>query len=277
MAAPGGDDPLARLTRVPPGSTGFSLAGVDPRDKLGLADRKRAEADFRADVASIVQLQNAFYADGRHALLCIFQAMDAGGKDGTVRRVFGPVNPAGVRVTSFKKPSDAERAQDFLWRVHKAVPARGMIGVFNRSHYEDVLVARVLGLAPPERIEERYEQINEFERHLSQNGVTIRKFYLHISKDEQRERLQARLDDPAKHWKFNPADIEARRRWGEFLAAGDLALSRCSTEHAPWFVVPADRKWVRNAVVARVVRRTIEALDPQYPPLGEGEKGTVIE
>ena len=277
MAPPGGDDPLIQLTRVPPGGTGFSLDGIDPRDKLGLADRKRAEAGFKADVAAITQLQNAFYADGRHALLCIFQAMDAGGKDGTVRRVFGPVNPAGVRVTSFKKPSAAESARDFLWRIHKAVPERGMIGVFNRSHYEDVLVARVLGLAPPERIEERYAQINDFERHLSRNGVTIRKFYLHISKDEQRERLQARLDDPTKHWKFNPGDIETRRRWGEFFEAGDVALSRCSTEHAPWFVIPADRKWVRNAVVARIVRRTIEALDPQYPPLDEDDAGIVIE
>lgn len=271
------DDPLAARTRVPPDSEGFSLAGIDPRDKLGLPGRKQTEAGFRADVEAIVDLQNAFHADGRHALLCIFQAMDAGGKDGTVRRVFGPVNPAGVRVTSFKKPSEIERAHDYLWRVHKAVPKTGMIGVFNRSHYEDVLVARVLGLAPLERIEERYAQINDFERHLAQNGVVIRKFYLHISKDEQRQRLQARLDDPAKHWKFNPGDIATRRRWDEFLAAADLALARCSTEHAPWYVVPADRKWVRNAVVARIIRRTIEALDPQYPPLDEGEAGIVIE
>lgn len=272
-----GDDPLAAQIRVPPDSKGFSLAGIDPRDKLGLGPRKQAEAGFRADVKAIVSLQNAFHADGRHALLCVFQAMDAGGKDGTVRRVFGPVNPAGVRVTSFKKPSAAERAHDYLWRVHKAVPKAGMIGVFNRSHYEDVLVARVLGLAPPERIEERYAQINDFERHLSQNGVVIRKFYLHISKEEQRQRLQARLDDPTKHWKFNPGDIETRRRWDDFITAGDLALSRCSTEHAPWFVVPADRKWVRNAVVARIIRRTIEALDPQYPPLDQDVADIVIE
>lgn len=271
------DDPLAARVRVPPGGKGFSLADLDPRDKLGLGGRKQVEAAFRADVEAIVTLQNAFYADGRHALLCIFQAMDAGGKDGTVRRVFGPVNPAGVAVTSFKKPNARERAHDYLWRAHKAVPERGMIGVFNRSHYEDVLVARVMGLAPPERIEERYAQINDFERYLAQNCVIIRKFYLHISKDEQRARLQARLDDPSKHWKFNPADIEARRRWKEFSAAGDLALARCSTEHAPWFIIPADRKWVRNAVVARIVRRTIEALDPRYPPLDDGEAGIVIE
>ncbi len=270
------DDPLAARTRVPPGGKGFSLTGIDPRDKLGLSGRRQVEAGFKADVKAIVALQNAFYADGRHALLCIFQAMDAGGKDGAVRRVFGPVNPAGVTVTSFKKPSAVERAHDYLWRVHKMAPKRGMIGVFNRSHYEDVLVARVLGLAPPERIEERYAQINDFERHLSQNGVAILKFYLHISKEEQRARLQARLDDPAKHWKFNPADLEARRRWDEYIAAGDLALTRCSTEHAPWHVIPADRKWVRNAAIARIVRRTMEALDPQYPPLGEGEAGAVI-
>ena len=270
------DDTLAVRTRVPPASEGFSLADIDPRDKLGLSGRRQVEAGFKADVEAIVALQNAFYADGRHALLCIFQAMDAGGKDGTVRRVFGPVNPAGVTVTSFKKPSAGERAHDYLWRVHKAVPKAGMIGVFNRSHYEDVLVARVLGLAPLERIEERYAQINEFERHLNQNGVIIRKFYLHISKKEQRKRLQARLDDPTKHWKFNSGDIETRRHWDEYIAAGDLALSRCSTEHAPWFVVPADRKWVRNAVVARIIRSTIEALDPQYPPLDDNMAGIVI-
>ena len=228
-------------------------------------DRKDAEAETAADIEAIAELQNRLYAEGEKALLIVLQATDTGGKDSTIRKVLGPINPQGVRVTSFKAPSANELAHDYLWRVHRAVPARGMIGVFNRSHYEDVLIVRVHQLAPKDAIERRYDQINDFERHLTENHVTILKFFLHISKDEQKERLQARLDDPTKHWKFNPNDLKERERWEDYEEAFELALSRCSTPHAPWYVIPADRKWYRNAVIARIIRRTLEDLDPQYP------------
>jgi PPK2 family polyphosphate:nucleotide phosphotransferase len=277
MAAHDDDDPVFARYRVQPGSTDFSLAALDPQEKTCFPDRKAAEKQFKDDVKAIVKIQNAFYASSKKALLCVFQARDAGGKDGTVRKVFGPVNPAGVRVTNFKKPSDEEFAHDYLWRIHKAVPRRGMIGIFNRSHYEDVLVVRVLDLAPRERVEQRYAQINAFEKHLVENDVVILKFYLHISKDEQKERFQERLDDPQKHWKFNPADLEMRRRWDDFMDASDLAIRRCSTEHAPWFVIPANRNWYRNACIARIVRKTIEAIDPEWPALEDDMSGIVID
>ena len=270
-------DPIFDRYRIAPGGEGFSLSAYDPQEKDCLPDRKKAEDQFKADVETIVERQNAFYADGRYALLCVFQAMDAGGKDGTVRRVFGPVNPAGVRVTSFKKPTDLELAHDYLWRVHKAVPERGMIGIFNRSHYEDVLVVRVFGLAPMAAIQQRYDQINAFEKHLAENGVVILKFFLHISPDEQLERFQERLDDPRKHWKFNPGDIEVRKRWSEFADAHEIAIKRCSTAHAPWFVIPANRNWYRNALVGHIVARTIESIDPQYPGLDPAAIGLKLK
>jgi PPK2 family polyphosphate:nucleotide phosphotransferase len=195
----------------------------------------------------------------------ILQGIDTSGKDGTVRGVFNKCGPLGVNVTAFGKPSDEELAHDFLWRIHAAAPKKGMIGVFNRSQYEDVLVVKVRGLAPADVVEQRYERINAFERHLSESGVTILKFMLHISKDEQRERLQARLDDPEKHWKFNPSDLEDRELWDEYQKAYEIALDQCSTEHAPWRVVPSDRKWQRNAIVAAIVRKTLEDMNPRYP------------
>jgi len=271
------DDPIFARYLVKPGGKDFSLAAIDPQEKTCLPDRKEAERQFKDDVEAIVEIQNAFYACGKKALLCVFQAMDAGGKDGTVRKVFGPVNPAGIRVNSFKKPTDEELAHDYLWRVHKVVPPRGMIGIFNRSHYEDVLVVKVFGLAPAARVEERYAQINAFEKHLAENDVAILKFYLHISQDEQKGRFQERLDEPHKHWKFNPGDLEVRKRWDEFSDAAELAIKRCSTEQAPWFVIPANRNWYRNACVARIVRKTIEATEPEWPALEDDMSGIVIE
>jgi PPK2 family polyphosphate:nucleotide phosphotransferase len=225
-----------------------------------------------ADIARIDELQDILYAQAKHALLCVFQAMDAGGKDGTMRTVFGPIDPLGLLATSFKKPSERELSQDYLWRVHQAVPARGMIGLFNRSHYEDVLVVRVHGWAPPDAIERRYDQINAFEKHLTENDVTILKFFLHVSKEEQRERLQARIDDPRKRWKFNSGDLSERKLWSQYMQAYEIALRRCSTAWAPWHVIPADHNWYRNAVVARIVRATLEGLDLKYPvpSLGTG-------
>jgi PPK2 family polyphosphate:nucleotide phosphotransferase len=251
--------------RVPVGGKGFRLKDIDPAGKDGLPDRVAAEAEMEADAQRIDELQDVMYAQGKHALLCLFQAMDCGGKDGTIRKVFGHVDPIGIVATAFKKPSERELAQDFLWRIHQAVPPRGCIGIFNRSHYEDVLVVRVHRLAPLDDIEQRYDQINAFERHLNENGVTILKFFLHISKDEQKERLQQRLDDPKKRWKFNPSDLEERAWWNDYMAAYEIALTRCSTRWAPWFVIPADRNWYRNAVVARIVRQTLEDMDLKFP------------
>jgi PPK2 family polyphosphate:nucleotide phosphotransferase len=259
--------------RVSVGGRGFRLADIDPRGGPDLPDRVKVEARMAADIARIDELQDALYAEGKHALLCVFQAMDAGGKDGTIRTVFGPIDPLGLVATSFKKPTPRELAQDYLWRVHQVVPPRGMIGLFNRSHYEDVLVVRVHGWAPPEAIERRYRQINAFERHLAENGVAVLKFFLHISKQEQRQRLQARIDDPRKRWKFNPGDLEERKLWNRYMRAYEIALTRCSTAWAPWYVIPADRNWYRNAAVARIVRQTLERLDPRYPAgsLGTGK------
>jgi PPK2 family polyphosphate:nucleotide phosphotransferase len=263
---------IARF-RVPVGGRRFRLKDVDPAGKDSLPDRAQAEVDMAADVARIDVLQEIMYAQGKHALLCVFQAVDCGGKDGTIRKVFGEVNPMGLIATSFKKPSETELAHDYLWRVHKVVPPRGYLGIFNRSHYEDVLIVRVHGLAPAAAIEQRYEQINAFEKHLSENGITILKFYLHISKDEQKRRLQERIDDPKKRWKFNPGDLEERAWWSHYMEAYEIALRRCSTPWAPWYVIPADHNWYRNAVIARILCRTLEGLDLKYPkPAGDFSK-----
>jgi PPK2 family polyphosphate:nucleotide phosphotransferase len=198
-------------------------------------------------------------------VLLVLQGMDTSGKDGTIRKVTTGVNPLSFQITAFKQPNLLELDHDFLWRIHLAQPNFGQIGIFNRSHYEDVLVVKVRGLAPPAAIEQRYEQINAFEKTLAENGTSILKFMLHISSDKQRERLQARLDEPDKRWKFNPGDLENRPLWDEFMGAYEEALSRCSTEWAPWFVIPSDRKWARNAAIAAIVRKTLENMDPKYP------------
>ncbi len=228
-------------------------------------DREVAEEATKECAKAIDALQDALWAERGRALLVILQGIDTSGKDGTVRTVFSRCGPLGVSVTPFGKPSDEELAHDFLWRVHMATPKKGVIGVFNRSHYEDVLVVKVRGLAPADVVEERYEQINAFEKHLAANGTRVLKFMLNISNEEQRERLQARLDDPDKNWKFNASDLEDRKLWDDYAKAYEVALDRCSTEHAPWRVVPSDRKWQRNAIIAATVRKTLEDMAPQYP------------
>jgi PPK2 family polyphosphate:nucleotide phosphotransferase len=256
--------PLERY-RVPADWKG-NLTDIDTQDREAIPfPRPETDAARTADIAEVDRLQEILYAQAKYAVLVILQGPDTSGKDGTIRRVFGPINPAGAVVTSFKKPTSHELAHDFLWRVHKAVPAAGMIGLFNRSHYEDVLVARVRRLVPAERIEARYDEINNFERHLAENDVIILKFYLLISRKEQKARLQARLEDPTKRWKFSESDLAERKYWDDYMSAYRLALARCSTQWAPWFIVPADRKWYRDAVVARIVRSTLEALDLTYP------------
>jgi PPK2 family polyphosphate:nucleotide phosphotransferase len=262
-----GADKLMKALKVEPGRK-VRLADIDPRDASHLGKEDDAKASLAEDAEAIDRLQDRLYAEGKRALLVILQGTDTSGKDGTIRRVFNATGPLGVSVTAFRRPSEEELAHDFLWRAHLAAPRRGTIGIFNRSHYEDVLVARVRKLAPRQEIERRYGQINDFERILVENGTTILKFMLRISKEEQAERLQERLDDPTKRWKFNPGDLEDRERWDDYVAAYETMLERCSTKHAPWHVVPADRKWARNAAVARIVRLTLEAMDPQYPEPG---------
>jgi len=216
------------------------------------------------------QLQEALYAESRRAVLVVLQGRDTAGKDGAIRKVFGPLNPQGVTVTSFKAPTAVELAHDFLWRVHQAAPPRGTIGIFNRSHYEDVLVVRVHELVPQSVWRPRYEQINLFERILTENGVAVLKFFLHISREEQRERLRARLEDPAKYWKFSAGDLGERDKWDAYTAAYEEALQRTSTAEAPWWVVPADKKYFRDLVVAQVVTETLEQMDPKYPGAPDG-------
>jgi PPK2 family polyphosphate:nucleotide phosphotransferase len=244
---------------------GFKLADCDPRDKAGLDDKDAAKLKTADDAVAIDALQNRLFAEGKRALLVVLQGIDCSGKDGTVRAVFNTCGPIGIQVHPFKAPTEVELSHDYLWRVHHVVPPRGVIGVFNRSHYEDVLVVKVKGYAPPEAIERRYDEINQFEKMLSQNGVTILKFMLNISKEEQALRLKERVDDPAKRWKFNPGDLEDRKLWDDYMSAYETALLRCSTAHAPWHVIPADRNWVRNHVIGAIVRETLEKMDPQYP------------
>ena len=213
--------------------------------------------------------QAALLAEGKRALLIVLQARDTGGKDGTIRHVFGAFSPQGVRVTSFGRPSEVELAHDFLWRVHRETPARGMVGVFNRSHYEDVLAVRVRKLVPDDVWRQRYQQITDFERLLTESGTTIVKLFLHISKEEQAERLRARLDDPEKNWKFEEGDIADRALWDDYTAAYEEAIARCSTPWAPWYVVPADKKKARNHLVAEIVAGALDRMNPRYPRADE--------
>jgi PPK2 family polyphosphate:nucleotide phosphotransferase len=228
-------------------------------------------------LAHIGKLQERLYAEGKQALLLVLQGMDTSGKDGATKSSMREVSPQGVVVTSFKAPSKEELAHDFLWRVEQKVPPRGLIGVFNRSHYEDVLIVRVHGLVPKEVVSRRFDEINEFERRISREYVKVVKVYLHISKDEQKERLEDRLNTKDKVWKFNPADLKERAFWKDYRAAYEDALSRCSTEWAPWYIVPADKKWYRNIVVAHIVEDALETMDPKFPKLAFDPKSVRIE
>jgi len=241
------------------------LRDADAARPHGMPEDEELEQRTAKLVERLSDLQTALHADAKRALLVVFQARDAGGKDGAVKRVFGPLNPQGTYVQSFKAPTEDELAHDYLWRVHHFVPQKGYLGIFNRSHYEDVLVPRVEELVPPKVWKKRYRQINEFERMLAENGVTILKFFLHVSRGEQKERLLARLDDPSKNWKFQAGDLEVRAKWREYNRAYRTMISRCSTPWAPWFVVPADDKRVRDYLVARTVVRALRRIDPKFP------------
>jgi len=262
---------------VEPGKK-IKLVEWDPQDtgdfKGGKEEGLKAIAKLNEKLQA---LQELLYAEGKHKVLVVLQAMDTGGKDGTIRRVFDGVNPQGVKVASFKVPTAEEMAHDYLWRVHKVVPANGEMVIFNRSHYEDVLVVRVRNYVPKEVWSKRYEQINAFEKLLAENGTIILKFFLHISKDEQKERLQARLDDPTKHWKFSLGDLGERKLWDDYQAAYEDALNKTSTENAPWYVVPADRKWYRDLVISRVLVETLEGLKMKFPTPKDDLDGIVVE
>lgn len=234
-------------------------------DFTGGMTKEEARQKTEKNLARIVELQEALYAEHKHAVLVIFQGMDASGKDGTIKSLAGAMNPQGVHAISFKSPTQEELDHDFLWRIHKAVPAKGEVVVFNRSHYEDVLIARVDNLVPEEEWESRYDKINAFEKTLSDSGTHILKFFLHISKDEQLERFRERVENPAKHWKFNEEDLVAREKWDEYQEAYEDALSKCSTDDAPWQIIPADKKWFRDYAVSEAVVTYLEGLNIKYP------------
>lgn len=264
------------IYRVLP-ETELDLESHDPDAKTGFEGGKKEGKEALPDLNKrLATLQERLWAESKQSLLIILQATDTGGKDGTIRHVFGGVNPQGVHVTNFGVPTEWELAHDYLWRVHDNAPEDGAITIFNRSHYEDVLVVRVKGLVPEERWSRRYRHIREFERMLCDEGTRIVKFFLHISKEEQAERMQARLDEPDKHWKFRKGDLEDRKLWDDYQEAFRMALQETSTEYAPWYVVPANRKWYRNLVVSTVLIETLEDMDPKYPEAEEGLDDVVI-
>jgi PPK2 family polyphosphate:nucleotide phosphotransferase len=255
---------LSKRLRVPPGST-VSLDEWDADDTHGWKKDEDAEQELAESIARLDALQYVMYAERKHALLVVLQGMDGAGKDGTIRHVMTGLNPQGCHVTSFKVPTAEEAAHDFLWRIHRAVPPLGDIGIFNRSHYEDVLVTRVHKLVPREVWTRRFDDINAFEALLAGQGVTIVKFFLHISKEEQKRRFEDRIKDPDKQWKLSEADFAERQHWGAYVQAFEDVLSRCSTKHAPWYVIPADKKWFRNLAVSRILVETLEGLEMKFP------------
>ena len=250
--------------RVPTGRP-VHLADWDPGDTLGFKKGEASQTALAKSMARLDELQYVMFAEHRRALLVVLQGMDGSGKDGTIRHVMTGLNPQGCRVTAFKTPSADEADHDFLWRVHREVPRRGDIAIFNRSHYEDVLIARVRKLVPQEVWSRRYDRINQFEELLCESGVNVVKFFLHISKEEQKERFEERLRDPTKQWKLSAADFAERKLWNKYEAAYEDALTRCSSPTAPWYIVPADKKWFRNLAISHLLVETLDALDMRFP------------
>ena len=262
--------------RVAPGER-VDLDGRPTDERLGLADKASARA-VRAEVLDeLEELHERLWAEAQRSVLLVLQGMDTAGKDGTIRRALSGLNPQGCAVTAFKPPNNVELAHDYLWRVHAACPSRGRLGVFNRSHYEDVVATRVLGTVDEPTWRRRYRHLRDFEQMLTDEGTTLVKVFLHISRDEQRSRLQARLDDPTKRWKFRPEDLDARKHWDGYQSAYEEAISETSTVAAPWWVVPADRKWVRDVAVATLLLETFRRLDPQFPPPDPRLDGLSVE
>jgi PPK2 family polyphosphate:nucleotide phosphotransferase len=272
-------DPTAAAARflVKP-NKGANLRDIDPGSTgPGPGDRAKTEAASLSLNEEMAGLQERLWAEHKRALLVVLQAMDAGGKDGTIKKVFRGINPQGCRVTSFKEPSDEERDHDYLWRIHAAAPARGEIGIFNRSHYEDVLIVRVHDLVPRAVWSRRYDSIKAFESELADEGIVVVKLFLHISKEEQAERFRKRISDPEKNWKFRAADLTERKLWDEYQEAYEDALTKTSTSDAPWYVIPADHKWFRDWAVLSVLVATLREMDPRYPPPEDDLSGVVIE
>jgi PPK2 family polyphosphate:nucleotide phosphotransferase len=262
--------------RIRPGKK-FRLKDIDPGDTGHFKHKDDAAENTKEHLKKLDKLQEVMYSEGKHALLVVLQAMDGGGKDGAIEHVFSGVNPQGCSVTSFKVPSTLEKSHDFLWRYHQAAPPRGMIGIFNRSHYESVLVERVEEIVPEKVWRERYRIINNWEEVLTAERTTIVKFYLHISKDEQKKRMEARLADPEKNWKFNTGDLKTRAKWDQYMEAYEDLLNKCSTDDAPWYVVPANHKWFRNWVISDTIVRTLKSLHMQYPPPEPGLDQVVVK
>ena len=255
---------LIQKLMVKPGSKA-KLADWDADYTAQFKHKEQTKSLLDKNLERLAELQYLLYAENKHAVLVVLQAMDAGGKDGTIRTVMGPMNPQSCKVTAFKGPSEEELAHDFLWRVHRFVPRKGEVRIFNRSHYEDVLIVRVHNLVPKSLWSARYEQINNFEKMLVENDIHVIKLFLHISREEQRNRLKERLDDPTKHWKADPADFKEREYWDEYTQAYDDILTRCSTEYAPWYVIPANKKWFRNLAIAEIMVDQLSRLKMKFP------------
>jgi PPK2 family polyphosphate:nucleotide phosphotransferase len=243
----------------------IKLSDIDPGSTPDVRDKDEAVLRLQKNLDRLSVLQQLLYAEDKRSVLVILQGIDAAGKDGTIRNVMTGLNPQGCHVSSFKAPNSEELSHDFLWRVHKKAPAKGEIGIFNRSHYEDVLIVRVHNLVPKQVWSARYEQINNFEKMLSENNTTILKFFLYISKDEQKKRFEERILDPKKNWKFSLADVEERKYWDDYIKAFEDAINRCTTEHAPWYIVPANKKWFRNLAVSQVIVETMEDMKMRFP------------
>ncbi len=249
---------------VEPGKN-FKLSGIDPSGTPGCGSKEEGLARLETNINRLSVLQYLLYAEGKRSVLAVLQGIDAGGKDGTIRNVTSGLNPQGVTVTSFKAPAGVEKEHDYLWRVHQAMPRKGQIGIFNRSHYEDVLIVRVHNFVPKEVWQKRYEQINHFEEMLAESGTHIIKFFLYISKDEQKKRFEERLQDPEKNWKFSMGDLEERKHWDEYMEAFEVAMEKCSTKHAPWYIIPGNRNWYRNFAVSEILRETMEEMKLEAP------------
>jgi PPK2 family polyphosphate:nucleotide phosphotransferase len=262
--------------RVEPGHPA-DLAKRNPASRLGLGEKVDGQARSAELAAVLDGLHNRLWAEARRSVVLVLQGMDASGKDGTIRRVLTGLNPQGCSVVNFKEPTTLDFAHDYLWRIHAHTPARGLLGVWNRSHYEDVVTAHCIGAIDERQTRRRYRQIRGFERMLTEEGISVVKVFLHISKDEQRARLQARIDDPAKNWKFRRSDLETRAKWDEYQTQYEAAITATSTSWSPWFVVPADHKWVRDVVVATLLIDALTALDPQIPEPEAGLEGLVVE
>ena len=264
----------------------FSIEKCDPSDSGGIKSKAEGRRLLEKNVERMARLQDRFYAQDREALLLIFQAMDSAGKDGAIKHVMSGLNPQGVQVYAFKQPSAEELDHDYLWRINRRLPERGNIGIFNRSYYEEVLVGRVHNLPvtqklPPRCLTEdlwnrRYRQLRDYERYLTENGITVVKFFLHISREEQRRRFLDRIDDEAKNWKFSASDIAERGHWDEYMRASEDAINATASREAPWYVIPADKKWFARLLISEIVVRQLEKLDPRYPEVGEEQKAALL-